>query len=149
MPDPVVFATNDLAELVPGCFIALDASDGKLLSVSHSIEALSGWPLSHFRSMRDLLRCCKNRRIAIGAFQAAKLRPEYTQQVLIEIRTARAEPRWIEARLRLSSERTRLELHLRDVTTPAPTGHQRQGDAERSGARVQRAVRVRRRVANH
>ncbi len=117
MPAPPAFAANDFAELVPGCFIALDVGSGNILSLSSTIEEITGLSAERFQSVRDLLRCCKNRRVAIGAFHAVKLRPAFTQQVLIETRKVQGAPRWIEMRMRVSADRLRLELHLKDVTT--------------------------------
>ncbi|MFK7915815.1 MAG: PAS domain S-box protein, partial [Pseudomonadales bacterium] len=111
------FKIEDVAELVPGCFGCVDMRTGQLLSLSESVLEITGFDQRAFTGFRALLRLCRNRRVALGAVKAAILMRTGTQQLLLEIRTATMESRWINLRVRLSGDDLRLNLHLTDVTT--------------------------------
>lgn len=117
MPASSLFDIDEVAELIPGCFVSIDMHSGALLALSDAITEMTGFKKAALLSYRSLLRLCRNRKVALGAVQAVLLMQTGTQRVLVEIHTATGESRWINLSAQSSADRTRLNLHLVDVTT--------------------------------
>jgi PAS domain S-box-containing protein len=107
---------SEIAELVPGCFISIAPASGKLTYVATGFEALTGRPRGEFSSVRDLLRLCRNRGAAYGAFRVGRARPGNTQKVLLDTQTPDGKARWVELRLRYTRAVSRIDVQLLDVT---------------------------------
>ncbi|MEM1230861.1 MAG: ATP-binding protein [Pseudomonadota bacterium] len=109
-------AISEIAELVPGCFISIDPASGRVTCLATGFESLMGRPRSQFTHVRSLLRLCRNRGAALGAWRAAQLGIGNTQKVLLDVLSPDGQPMWIELRLRLTRSGSRIDLQLQDVT---------------------------------
>lgn len=107
---------SEIAELVPGCFVSIAPASGKLTCMATGFENLTGRPRTEFSSVRDLLRLCRNRGAAFGAFRAGRARPGNTQKVLLDTQTPDGKNRWVELRLRYTRAASRIDMQLLDVT---------------------------------